>query len=110
LEGLIVPSKIYGILAAGRPAVVVGDTKGDLARMVRQHNCGIAVAIGDHSGLASGLRALRDDTLRLDTMARNARQLALSRFTSEHALGDWLSFLQVIAPSVLCTMRTLVCE
>jgi colanic acid biosynthesis glycosyl transferase WcaI len=110
LEGLIVPSKIYGILAAGRPAIVVGDTKGDLARMVRQHNCGIAVAVGDHSGLASGLRALRDDTLRLDTMARNARQLALSRFTSEHALGDWLSFLQVIAPSVLCTMRTLVCE
>lgn len=106
LEGLVVPSKIYGILAAGRPAIVVGDTAGDLARMVRQHNCGIAVAVADHNGLAAELRALKDNTSRLDTMARNARQLALARFTSEHALGDWLAFLEVIAPAVLLPMRT----
>ena len=30
LEGLIVPSKVYGILAAGRPAVFVGDPAGDV--------------------------------------------------------------------------------
>ncbi|HEY0802058.1 MAG TPA: glycosyltransferase family 4 protein, partial [Steroidobacteraceae bacterium] len=35
LEGLIVPSKFYGILAAARPTVFIGDTDGELARAIR---------------------------------------------------------------------------
>lgn len=108
LEGLIVPSKIYGILAAGRPAVFVGDPDSDVARMLRTHDCGIAVAVGDSERLASELRVLRDSPARLDTMGANARQLGLARYTSEHAVADWLSFLSAIAPSaVLRSQRTL---
>jgi colanic acid biosynthesis glycosyl transferase WcaI len=105
LEGLIVPSKIYGILAAGRPALFIGDTAGDLAGMIRRHDCGVAVAVGDKKGLASELRALKDDPSRRERMGRNARQLALSRYASEHALANWLEFLGVIAPSVICDMQ-----
>jgi colanic acid biosynthesis glycosyl transferase WcaI len=101
LEGLIVPSKIYGILAAGRPAVFVGDVAGDLARMVREQDCGIAVAVGDSERLAAELRALRDSPSRLEMMGKNARRLALTRYTSEHAVSDWLAFLDVIAPSTV---------
>jgi glycosyltransferase involved in cell wall biosynthesis len=108
LEGLIVPSKIYGILAAGRPALFVGDPDGDLARMVSAHQCGIAVAVGDSERLAAELRLLRDSPARLESMGTNARQLGLARYTSEHAVADWLAFLSAIAPSaVLCTQRTL---
>jgi colanic acid biosynthesis glycosyl transferase WcaI len=108
LEGLIVPSKIYGILAAGRPVVFVGDTDGDLARMVREEHCGIAVAVGDSERLAIELRSLRDDPARLESMGTKARELALARYTSEHAVTDWLAFLEAIAPStVRCTPRTL---
>lgn len=99
LEGLIVPSKIYGILAAGRPAVFVGDTNGDLARMLREENCGITVAVGDSERLAAELRSLRDQPARLASMGAKARQLALTRYTSEHAVADWLAFLDAIAPS-----------
>jgi glycosyltransferase involved in cell wall biosynthesis len=108
LEGLIVPSKVYGILAAGRPAVFIGDHKGDVARMVRDHDCGIAVEVGESERLAAELLALRADPSRLETMGTNARQLALGRYTSEHAVADWLAFLGAIAPStVRCTQRTL---
>ena len=34
LEGLILPSKFYGILAAGRPVVFIGDPDGELARLL----------------------------------------------------------------------------
>jgi glycosyltransferase involved in cell wall biosynthesis len=105
LEGLIVPSKIYGILAAGRPAVFIGDTSGDLAGMIRRHDCGVAVAVGDERRLATELRALKEDSARRERMGRNARQLAVSRYASEHALADWLQFLGVIAPSVVCDMQ-----
>ncbi len=108
LEGLIVPSKIYGILAAGRPALFVGDVAGDLARMVTAEGCGVAVAVGDCERLAAELTALRDSPERLRSMGSKARELALSRYTSEHAVADWLAFLEDIAPSaILSTPRTL---
>jgi len=50
LEGLIVPSKFYGILAAGRPVVFVGDPDGELARIIREAGCGHVVAAGDSPG------------------------------------------------------------
>ncbi len=108
LEGLIVPSKTYGILAAGRAVLYVGATDGDLARLVTERDCGIAVAVGDSARLAAELTALRDSPPRLQAMGVKARQLALSRYTSEHALADWLEFLEDIAPSsVRSTPRTL---
>ena len=108
LEGLIVPSKLYGILAAGRPVVFVGDTRSDLAKLVCEQRCGIAVAVGDSEGLAAELRALRDDPARLESMGTRARELALARYTKEHAVADWLALLDVIAPSVVSRMeRTL---
>jgi colanic acid biosynthesis glycosyl transferase WcaI len=108
LEGLIVPSKIYGILAAGRPTLFAGDTAGDLARLVMEEQCGIAFAVGDSARLAAELIALRDSPQRLQSMGARARELALSRYTSEHAVAGWLGFLEAIAPSaVRCTPRTL---
>lgn len=100
LEGLIVPSKIYGILAAGRPTVFIGDTAGDLARMVLEHGCGIAVAAGESERLAAQLSELRNDPVRHESMGRSARRLALQRYTSERAVEDWIEFLNGIAPSV----------
>ncbi|HUS25379.1 MAG TPA: glycosyltransferase family 4 protein, partial [Candidatus Binatia bacterium] len=44
LEGLIVPSKVFGILAAARPCVFIGDPDGEVARLLRRHDCGRVVA------------------------------------------------------------------
>jgi glycosyltransferase involved in cell wall biosynthesis len=108
LEGLIVPSKTYGILAAGRPVLYVGDTDSDLARQVTERECGIAVSVGDSARLAAELTALRDSPARLQSMGAKAREIALSRYTSEHAVADWLEFLEEIAPSaVRCKPRML---
>ena len=108
LEGLIVPSKIYGILAAGRPALFVGDRNGDVARMLRDQDCGAAVAPGDCEGLAAELRLLANSPERVESMGVNARALGLARYTSEHAVADWLAFLSAVAPStVACSERTL---
>jgi glycosyltransferase involved in cell wall biosynthesis len=101
LEGLIVPSKIYGILAAGRPAVFIGDTAGDIAGMLREHTCGIAVATGDCEALAAGIRALAEDPARCAMLGHNARRLAVARYTSEHAVAAWLQILNSMAPSVI---------
>lgn len=108
LEGLIVPSKIYGILAAGRPAVFVGDTAGDVARLLTNGGCGVAVALGESTRLAAELIALRDSPERRAAMGAKARELAVSRYTTEHAVADWLSFLETLAPAaILSTAQAL---
>ena len=43
LEGLIVPSKFYGIAAAGRPTIFIGDLDGEIARLISKYECGLTV-------------------------------------------------------------------
>jgi colanic acid biosynthesis glycosyl transferase WcaI len=100
LEGLIVPSKIYGILAAGRPALFIGDPDGEIGTLISEHQCGFAVRIGESRQLACALRTLREDPELLKEMGTRARSLALSRYTTEHAVSEWLAMLHAIAPQV----------
>jgi len=47
MEGFIVPSKFYGILAAARPIIFIGDENGELGQDIRRIGCGEIVSIGD---------------------------------------------------------------
>ena len=53
LEGLIVPSKFYGIAAAGRPTIFIGAKHGEIARILEENGCGFTVAPGDGAALTS---------------------------------------------------------
>src|SRR5204863_141914 len=56
LEGLIVPSKFYGVLAVARPVIFIGARDGELARIIEEHRCGIVVETADE--LARAIRTL----------------------------------------------------
>jgi glycosyltransferase involved in cell wall biosynthesis len=94
LEGLVVPSKFYGILAAGRPVIVIGDPDGEQARIVRAENCGAVLRTGDGAGLADELRQMRRDPDWLRQAGERARALYERRYTLEKAGGKWLAILR----------------
>jgi colanic acid biosynthesis glycosyl transferase WcaI len=93
LEGFIVPSKFYGILAAGRPTVFVGDPDGELARIIQASGCGRVVAAGDSADLVVAIDTLRADPVARQAMGLAARKLLSSRFTSRRALDCWVALL-----------------
>jgi colanic acid biosynthesis glycosyl transferase WcaI len=93
LEGLIVPSKLYGILAAGRPVVFVGDPDGELSRVIRETRIGVAIACGDAEGLCRALRALRDDRFGREQAGARARKLFEERYTLTAAVARWRELL-----------------
>jgi colanic acid biosynthesis glycosyl transferase WcaI len=93
LEGLIVPSKFYGIAAAGRPTIFIGDPEGEIARMIAAHDCGLGVAEGDADALARAIRLLRDDPARLAAMGYAARHLLETRFDQRLAMKRWEAVL-----------------
>ncbi len=42
-EGLVVPSKTYGAMAAGRAVIYQGNAKGEIARMISDRGVGVVV-------------------------------------------------------------------
>jgi len=76
LEGIVVPSKLYGILAAGRPVLAVADASSDAARIVVESGCGLAADPDDPAAVASAIRKLRADPETLIEMGRRARETA----------------------------------
>ncbi len=80
IAGLLVPSKAYGILAAGVPLVYVGPAIGRVADMVRNHGVGIDVRNGDSPGLAAGILELKRNPGARREMSRRARSLFDARF------------------------------
>jgi colanic acid biosynthesis glycosyl transferase WcaI len=99
LEGLVVPSKLYGILAAGRPVVFVGDTDGELARLIREHRVGVAIASGDAPALRDALCRLRDEPAERIRMGARARALFEQRYTLSAAVQRWQAVLAEVSAS-----------
>jgi len=93
LEGLIVPSKFYGIAAAGRPLLAVTATDGEIAAIVREHGCGLAVAPGDVAGLIEAIFLLAGDPQLRQEMGARARALAEGPFARSRSLETWSRLL-----------------
>ena len=89
LEGLIVPSKIYGIMAAGRPAVLIGDAEGEIAHLLRLHGCGLAVRQGDGQGLIDAVERLRGDAVACGAMGQAARAAFEQHYDSGVVTKQW---------------------
>jgi colanic acid biosynthesis glycosyl transferase WcaI len=98
LEGLIVPSKLYGIAAAGRPIIAVAASEGEVGRLVRLHDCGVVVEPGEGELLAATLRRLSASTSRLAEMGHRARAMLDSQFTRRHAFERWRRLIEAIDP------------
>jgi glycosyltransferase involved in cell wall biosynthesis len=77
IEGYIVPSKLYGILAAGRPYIAAVDPSAEAAEIVREYGCGLLAAPGDPAALADAIAALYDDPASTRTLGQRARAAAL---------------------------------
>lgn len=96
LEGLIVPSKFYGIAASGRPTLFVGASDGEVARLVKQFGCGVTIASGDGLGLAETITILANDPERCRAMGEGARAMCEANFGKKQAIAAWLKLLESI--------------
>lgn len=92
LEGLIVPSKLYGALAVGRPVIFIGDLDGEVARVIRRNDCGKSVAVGDASALAQSVQSYMESA-RLQLESAAARSAFLQNYTFALAAQRWSGVL-----------------
>jgi glycosyltransferase involved in cell wall biosynthesis len=99
MEGLVVPSKFYGIAASARPILFIGSVDGELARLVREYDCGIVVQAGRGDLLAKSVLELLVDGPRRSRLGSNARRLLDQRYSRANAHQRWHHLLHRVAAS-----------
>jgi glycosyltransferase involved in cell wall biosynthesis len=72
--GAIVPSKTYGIMAAGRPMLYVGPQCATPSLVLRQHECGWRIEPGDVAGMVRLLKRLEQDRALVREAGARARR------------------------------------
>jgi glycosyltransferase involved in cell wall biosynthesis len=97
MEDLVMPSKLQGVLAAGRPVAFIGEPDSHIAKWVRQHDVGVAFAPGDGAGLAAAIRRLARDRARIEEMGRNARRQFEQEFTRSQGMAKWRELVARVA-------------
>ena len=59
MEGLVVPSKFYGVVATGRHCLFVGPENAEVARVIREQGVGAVIPVGDPSRLTEAILGYR---------------------------------------------------
>jgi glycosyltransferase involved in cell wall biosynthesis len=73
MAGLSVPSKIYGIMAAGRPVIFIGPPDSEVAHLVREAACGFVIRPGDVQGAVQALLSYYRDPTQVEEHGYAAR-------------------------------------
>lgn len=97
LEGLIVPSKFYGIAAAGRPMIFIGSPHGEAARLIEKYGCGASVAIGNTRALLETINSMAENPKLCASMGQQARAMCVEAFSKESAISSWHDLIEGIA-------------
>ncbi len=101
LAGCLMPSKLYGILAAGRPCLTNAPAGSELHRVISEQRVGFAVPSGSVAELAAAIREAAADPGRLRDMGMRARQLAETQYSRPQSVEKFRRLLMdVIAEPV----------
>lgn len=94
--GLVVPSKVYGILAAGRPIVFQGPLESEIACMIEEENVGSVVRLGDKDGLANVICNYMSNKEMTREQGERARHLAETKYSIEKARTSYAKVLGIL--------------
>ena len=98
LSGYVVPSRVYGVLAAGRPVLVAADEDSETAQLVRSVGCGIVIPPGRPDLLAEEIRRAAAGEYDLVAMGLRGREWVEAEAGREHAVERYRRLLAELLP------------
>lgn len=104
-EGLVVPSKLFGIMAAGRPALVIGPATSEVAIVAGESGGGMVFATGDAHALAAAIRDMANDSAQARIMGERGRHALQTRHDRQHTCEAWRRMLEeLMSPAAASTI------
>ena len=79
--GLSVPSKLYGIMASGRPAIAIMDEDSEVALTLKEFRCGFVTPPKDVNALVQSITWLMSHETERRSMGKRAYDAFLSNYT-----------------------------
>lgn len=93
-EGISMPSKCYGLLAAGTPIIGICKPESSLTHLILENDVGVCVEPNKPHELAALIRKLRDSPSLCEGRGLRARILAEEHFSKEHVTKDFTKIMQ----------------
>jgi len=93
MTGIVVPGKLYGAMAVGRPAVFVGPEHCESADTIRDAGCGITVTPGDVDSLVAALLHLASDSSLARRMGERGRSAFRTSYERRLCCARWYELI-----------------
>ena len=94
LEGMAVPSKIIGIMAAGIPVIAIVPEESEIAYVVKEDNCGMVVKPGDTDSLKNVILELKANNTLRKQMALNGRLAFEKKYSTRIVAKQYYSIIE----------------
>jgi glycosyltransferase involved in cell wall biosynthesis len=94
MAGVSVPSRMYDVLAAGKPILAVGEPDSELALLVREEHVGYVVETGNPVKIAEAVKTAWSERDSLDQFGRRARSAAEEKYSYESVIQRFRMLLE----------------
>ena len=92
-ESIVAPSKLYGMLAAGRGIIAISSANSYIDQLLTNSGCGINTPPNNPQYLANLINELASDSIKVKLMGEKARQVYESKYTFKRALAEYEKIL-----------------
>ena len=92
--GLVVPSKVFGVLSVGRPIIFQGATESEISKMLVDHECGVQVDIGDQSNVSAQIQSYANDQEKAQANGERAWYAYNSQYSSSVGIGRYVELIE----------------
>lgn len=97
IKGVSVPSKIYGVMAAGRPILGVLEQGSEAERLISESGSGIIVEPQDYNEIISAIHYFyHEDRDSLNKMGLNGRKYLEAHLRKETSIGKYRGVLESV--------------
>jgi len=95
-EGVVMPSKLYGLLSVGKPIVCVSDHQSEVVGILKKAGAGMYSSVYDPENLASIIKSIIDEPLKAQEMGENGWKYFLKHFERKIITMQWKKVLESI--------------
>lgn len=96
MSGVVVPSKLYGAFAVGRPVLYIGPQDSTVARDIIEADAGVSLENDDGPGLVRAIRKLAASPAERARLGTNAREFFLARHDARVCCEAWAGLLRQV--------------
>jgi colanic acid biosynthesis glycosyl transferase WcaI len=96
MSGISVPSRLYNVLAAGRPVIAIVDEDSEIARVIREEHVGWVVKPRDVEGFALAVREASQQGSKLVQMGERARTVAEQKYSFAASAQDYVELFATL--------------